>query len=211
MVTATPSRAAMRVLRCDKAGAAAVASLVCAWPAVPQSRRKKTGRSAMDARTSRYHDVYARWQRDPEGFWGEAAHGDRLVSRSRRKSSTRTPGIYGRWFAGGACNTCYNALDRHVANGRNDQPALIYDSPGHQHRKTFTYGRMLSEVQIARRHAARLRRRQGRPRHPLYADGAGGGVRHAGLRAHRRHPLGGVRRLRGRRSWPPASTTPSRS
>ena len=27
----------------------------------------------MDARTSRYHDVYARWQRDPEGFWGEAA------------------------------------------------------------------------------------------------------------------------------------------
>ena len=27
----------------------------------------------MDARTSRYHDVYARWLRDPQGFWGEAA------------------------------------------------------------------------------------------------------------------------------------------
>ena len=27
----------------------------------------------MDARASRYHDIYARWQRDPEGFWGEAA------------------------------------------------------------------------------------------------------------------------------------------
>ena len=27
----------------------------------------------MDVRTSRYHDAYARWQRDPEGFWGEAA------------------------------------------------------------------------------------------------------------------------------------------
>ena len=27
----------------------------------------------MDARASRYHEVYARWQRDPQGFWGEAA------------------------------------------------------------------------------------------------------------------------------------------
>jgi len=27
----------------------------------------------MDARSSRYPDVYARWQHDPEGFWGEAA------------------------------------------------------------------------------------------------------------------------------------------
>jgi propionyl-CoA synthetase len=27
----------------------------------------------MDIRTSRYHEIYARWQRDPFGFWGEAA------------------------------------------------------------------------------------------------------------------------------------------
>ena len=27
----------------------------------------------MDARTSRYHEIYARWQRDPQGFWTEAA------------------------------------------------------------------------------------------------------------------------------------------
>ena len=27
----------------------------------------------MDARASRYHEVYARWQRDPLGFWDEAA------------------------------------------------------------------------------------------------------------------------------------------
>ncbi|WP_408840007.1 acetyl-coenzyme A synthetase N-terminal domain-containing protein, partial [Acidocella sp.] len=29
----------------------------------------------MDARTSRYHDVYAHWQRSPEVFWAEAAAG----------------------------------------------------------------------------------------------------------------------------------------
>lgn len=34
-----------------------------------------------------------------------------------------------RWFVGGCMNTCYNALDLHVHNGRGDQLALIYDSP----------------------------------------------------------------------------------
>ena len=34
-----------------------------------------------------------------------------------------------------------------------------------------------------------------RPRHHLPADDPRGGLRHARLRAHRRHPLGGVRRL----------------
>ena len=33
-----------------------------------------------------------------------------------------------RWFSGGKVNTCYNALDRHIEDGRGDQPALIYDS-----------------------------------------------------------------------------------
>ncbi len=46
------------------------------------------------------------------------------------------------------CNTCYNALDRHVLAGRNDQAALIYDSPVSNSKQTFTYGRMLSEVQL---------------------------------------------------------------
>ncbi len=44
-------------------------------------------------------------------------------------------------------NTCYNALDRHIAT-RNDQVALIYDSPVTNTTRTFTYGRLLSEVQL---------------------------------------------------------------
>ena len=27
----------------------------------------------MDTTASSYHEIYARWQRDPEGFWGDAA------------------------------------------------------------------------------------------------------------------------------------------
>ncbi len=101
----------------------------------------------MDARTSRYHDVYARWQRDPEGFWGEAAREIDWYEQPK-KIFDKNAGIYGRWFAGGVCNTCYNALDRHVLAGRNDQAALIYDSPVTNTKQTFTYGRLLSEVQL---------------------------------------------------------------
>jgi propionyl-CoA synthetase len=101
----------------------------------------------MDARSSRYHEVYARWQRNPDVFWAEAA-ADIDWYEKPKKIFDPTAGIYGRWFVGGTCNTCYNALDRHVLAGRNDQPALIYDSPVTKTVKTFTYGRMLSEVQL---------------------------------------------------------------
>ena len=149
----------------------------------------------MDARTSRYHDVYARWQRDPEGFWGEAAKEIDWIEPPK-KVFDKDAGIYGRWFAGGVSNTCYNALDRHVLAGRNDQAALIYDSPVTNTKQTFTYGRMLSEVQLLGAMLRDFGVEQRRPRHHLYADGAGGGVRHAGLRAHRRRAFGGVRRFR---------------
>jgi propionyl-CoA synthetase len=100
----------------------------------------------MDARASRYHDIYARWQRDPEGFWGEAATGIDWYEKPKKIFDPRH-GLYGRWFSGGVANTCYNALDRHIAT-RNNQLALIYDSPVTNTKKTFTYGRMLSEVQL---------------------------------------------------------------
>jgi propionyl-CoA synthetase len=101
----------------------------------------------MDARSSRYHDVYARWQRDPQGFWGEAAKEIDWIEPPK-KIFDKDAGIYGRWFTGGVTNTCYNALDRHCLAGRNDQAALIYDSPVTNTKQTFSYGRMLSEVQL---------------------------------------------------------------
>src|SRR5476651_1177716 len=101
----------------------------------------------MDAPTSRYHDVYARWQRDPEGFWREAA-ADIDWFEKPVETFDRHAGIYGRWFTGGTCNTCYNAVDRHVLAGRGQQAALIYDSPVTNQKLTFSYGRLLSEVQL---------------------------------------------------------------
>ena len=52
------------------------------------------------------------------------------------------------WFADGEMNTCYKALDYHVENGRADQPALIYDSPVTDTKKTYTYKELLNEVAV---------------------------------------------------------------
>jgi len=57
-----------------------------------------------------------------------------------------TAGVYGRWFTGATCNTCYNAIDRHVASGRADQIALIYDSAITGTVKKFTYAELKREV-----------------------------------------------------------------
>ncbi|MBN8919472.1 MAG: propionyl-CoA synthetase [Rhizobiales bacterium] len=99
----------------------------------------------MDARTSRYHEVYARAERDPEGFWGEAAQAIDWIEPAR-KVFDPTAGIYGRWFVGAMCNTCFNAVDRHVAAGRGEQAAIIYDSPVTNTKRTVTYAELLREV-----------------------------------------------------------------
>src|SRR3954470_4614660 len=92
-----------------------------------------------------YHDVYAQWRAAPEAFWAEAA---KAVHWHRRwdavLDSSHAP--FYRWFPGGQLNTCYNALDRHVENGRADQLALIYDSPVTSTVRTYTYRELRDEV-----------------------------------------------------------------
>jgi len=100
-----------------------------------------------DSRTSRYREVYARWQRDPFGFWAEAA-ADIDWFEKPKKVFDPAAGIYGRWFVGGVCNTCFNAVDRHVNAGRGEQPAIIYDSPLAGLKHTLTYHRLLTETQV---------------------------------------------------------------
>src|SRR3954447_15759400 len=93
-----------------------------------------------------YHEVHARSLADPEGFWGEAAREIDWIEPAKRIFDPAM-GLYGRWFAGAVVNTCYNALDRHVARGRADQVALIHDSPLANTVTTFTYAELLREVQ----------------------------------------------------------------
>jgi propionyl-CoA synthetase len=96
---------------------------------------------------SRYHEVHARSLADPEGFWAEAAREIDWIEPAK-KIFDPSSGAYGRWFTGAVVNTCYNALDRHVAGGRANQVALIHDSPLNNNTiTTFTYAELLKEVQ----------------------------------------------------------------
>ncbi|MCW5684046.1 MAG: propionyl-CoA synthetase [Pseudolabrys sp.] len=99
----------------------------------------------MDATTSRYAETYAQALRDPEGFWAEAARAIDWYEPAK-KVFDASQGIYGRWYAGAVCNTCYNALDRHVANGRANQTALIHDSAFTGLVSSYSYAELLAEV-----------------------------------------------------------------
>ncbi len=88
----------------------------------------------------RYADAFHRSLADPEAFWGEAATAIDWY---------RPPAVIfdrSRWFADGTLNTCFNALDRHVAAGRGEQPALVHDSPVTGMTRTFTYRELLDAV-----------------------------------------------------------------
>jgi propionyl-CoA synthetase len=98
-----------------------------------------------DRSRSKYELSYRRSLEDPEGFWGEAAgaiHWDRTWDRVIDRSISPIP----KWFQGGRLNTCYNCLDVHVAGGRADQTAVIYESPITGCSARFTYAELLRSV-----------------------------------------------------------------
>jgi len=98
----------------------------------------------MPSTQSRYHEVYARWKSDPEGFWREAAQ-EIDWFKPADKIFDPGAGAYGRWFVGAQCNTCHNAVDRHTAT-RGDQAAIIYDSPVTDSKRTISYAELQDEV-----------------------------------------------------------------
>ena len=95
--------------------------------------------------TSRYAEVYRQWQADPQGWWARAASAIDWYSKPVRIFDP-SQGVYGRWFPDASCNTCFNALDRHVAAGRGDQAALLYDSPLGATTQRISYAELLDEV-----------------------------------------------------------------
>ena len=81
---------------------------------------------------------------DPAGFWGE--HAKSLYwEKEPVQVLKRTP--HGdEWFTDGRTNLCVNAVDVHCENGLKDKPALLYDSPVAEEKRTMTYGEVLDMV-----------------------------------------------------------------
>ena len=94
---------------------------------------------------SLYPQVYAAWRKDSQAFWAEAAQAIDWIKPPRRIFDPDA-GVYGRWFPDATCNTCWNAVDRHVAGGRADQAAIIHDSPVTATQRQLTYAELQNEV-----------------------------------------------------------------
>jgi propionyl-CoA synthetase len=102
-------------------------------------------RLSMRASALNYDGLYTQSLQDPEAFWGQAAENVQWYKRWIKVLDQSRPPFY-RWFSGGVVNSCYNALDHHVQNGRSQQVALIYDSPVANRVQRFTYAALRDEV-----------------------------------------------------------------
>ena len=88
--------------------------------------------------TNPYEIAYQQSIEDPNTFWAKAAEDCHWYKKWDRVLDDTNKPFY-RWFSGGQVNTCYNAVDLHIENGRGDQNAIIYDSPVTQTIKKITY------------------------------------------------------------------------
>lgn len=86
------------------------------------------------------HSIHQR-----EDFWREAA-GDIQWSKEFTVvcDQSQAPSTY--WFTDGELNTCFNALDRHVEEGRGAQTAIIYDSPVTNQKQHISYEQLRDQV-----------------------------------------------------------------
>jgi propionyl-CoA synthetase len=95
--------------------------------------------------TNPYDVAFERSINDPESFWAEAAEDCHWYKKWDKTLDDSNKPFY-RWFVGGEINTCYNALDYHIENGRGAQDALIYDSPVTETIRKYSYVELRDDV-----------------------------------------------------------------
>ena len=94
-----------------------------------------------------YDQLYARSIADPDGFWAQQARRIDWMKSPETIGNWSYDPVSIKWFEDGVLNICHNAVDRHVAAGKGDVTALIFepDDPKAPAR-TLTYADLLSEV-----------------------------------------------------------------
>ncbi|GGD45378.1 acetate--CoA ligase [Croceicoccus pelagius] len=111
---------------------------------VPVPASAKEGTSCT---LEQYNEMYARSVDDPDGFWMEQAERLDWIEKPTKVTDWSFDPVNIKWFTDGKLNICANALDRHVAAGKGDTVALIFepDSPDTPDRK-ITYAALLADV-----------------------------------------------------------------
>jgi len=87
--------------------------------------------------------VYARAEKDPEGFWASFASELEWFTPWTKVLDWKPP--HAKWFVGGTINASVNCVDRHVRGPRRNKAALIWEGePGD--RRTLTYFDLYRQV-----------------------------------------------------------------
>ena len=76
----------------------------------------------------KYKEIYENSIKNREKFWQEVSNNIFWYKKPTKILNYDNPPFY-KWFEDGETNTCYNALDLHIEEGRGDKLAIIYDSP----------------------------------------------------------------------------------
>ena len=94
-----------------------------------------------------YHSIYESWRADPEKFWMDATKNIDWHKKPTFALNHSNAPLY-EWYTDSFVNTCFNAVDRHVKNGRADQTAIIYDSPVTEKQLHLTYKDLLEKTSL---------------------------------------------------------------
>ena len=88
-------------------------------------------------------EIYERADKDYLAFWEEQASNLFWHTKWDQVLDWQSP--FAKWFIGGKLNASYNALDRHVLEGRGDRIAFLFEGePGDS--KQITYSQLLTGV-----------------------------------------------------------------
>ena len=94
-----------------------------------------------------YQETYDSSIKNREVFWKKVSEDIFWYKKPSKILNTSNPPFY-KWYEDGVTNTCYNAIDYHIDNGRGEKLAIIYDSPITETKKTFTYNQLKEKVSL---------------------------------------------------------------
>jgi acetyl-CoA synthetase len=112
------------------------------WFPIPETAARNTHCSAAD-----YDRMYAQSISEPDAFWAEQAKRLDWFTPPVKIGNWSFDPVSIKWYEDGVLNLCHNAVDRHVAAGKGDAIAFIFepDDPAKDARRV-SYSDLLTDV-----------------------------------------------------------------
>ena len=105
----------------------------------------KNGKSKQINMKQNFKEIYDESLNKPEEFWKNISEDVFWFKKPNKILNKSNPPFY-KWFEDGITNSCYNALDYHIDQGRGDKTALIYDSPITGNKAKFNFNELKQKV-----------------------------------------------------------------